>query len=107
MDLNRDIDDGYYPRIKKPEEHTISDVKLLLKNHRMDNLKRVIDSITNENNSQHEFITQLAAHIYDKDGDLTIQLYNKMKVLGMSITPLIYNYFIWHAIQYSNLAQLT
>jgi hypothetical protein len=67
----------------------------------MDKLKMVIESIQNDESckvASPEFIHQLAGQIYDKDAELTIQLYNKVKALGMRISPLLYNYFIWHSI---------
>lgn len=42
------IDDGHYPRIKKPEEHNINDVKILLKINKTSNLKLIIEAMSNE-----------------------------------------------------------
>ena len=92
-----------YPEIKDPAKYTHSDLSKLAKDFNKDKFTAIIDALTTDNHTgEPTFLTVLSSLIYDKDADLSVKLYNKMRELGMTISTTQYNYFLWNAAHYNN-----
>ena len=75
-----------YPVIKDPRKYTLEDLPKLAKNYSKDTFASIIESLTNESQTKEpKFLTVLASLIHEKEEELTVQLYNKMKELSLPV----------------------
>jgi hypothetical protein len=77
-----------------------------MKHNKVDELGPIISHmIAQSKTSELRFVSLLASFVYDKDKHLASQLYAKLKEIDVAITPALYNYFLWNAIQFKNYEQ--
>lgn len=77
-----------------------------MKHNKIDEFGPIISHMTAESKtSDLRFVTLLTSFVFDKDKNLITQLYSKLKDIDITITPALYNYFLWNAIQFKNYEQ--
>lgn len=101
------IDDGHYPKIKSYAEYDRDDVNKLITMNKLDEVKKVIKSISlaSETGSA-TFITYLASLIQDKSVELTEDLHARLSEEGIHPSSLAFNYFVQSAAHFKQYAFL-
>lgn len=93
-----------FPCVRDPKASTIKDLHYLAKSFNKQQFEQIIDCLDKDSllTNEPSFLSVLASLIYDKDEELSVKLFNKMKEMNYEMNSSLYNYFLWNAAHFNN-----